>query len=161
MNKKHLAALLLLALFVALLAFAGCSGTNTMLMGRWSMTGIGDANGQNSQAYPLPVVVDIYPDGRVDFLESKFGTYTKDRDTFTFTYTESGETESGSFKLAYPNLTIFPDNAPASYIFEKQMDLDGLQKYLKSKAAASATPVADAATPAPAATPAATASSAS
>lgn len=159
MTKKRLAALLFcLMLFIALLAFTACSGTNTMLMGRWSMTGMGDANGQNPQSYPLPVVVDIFPDGHVDFLGSKFGTYIKDRDTFTFTYTDGGQTVSGSFKMEFitdPNtqqqslqLTIFPDDTPASYIFQKQMNLPDLLKYLKSSAAAATpTPAAPAATP--------------
>lgn len=168
MTKKRLAALLLLMLFIALLAFTACSGTNTMLMGRWSMTGIGDATGQNPQSYPLPVVVDIYPDGHVDFLGDKFGTYTKDRDTFSFTYTDGGQSVSGSFRIQFVTdsntqqqtmqLTIFPDDTPESYIFSKQMNLPDLQKFLKSQAAASASPVAGAATPAPAATPAASAS---
>ncbi len=150
MNKGRIVAIVAVTLFVALLIFTSCSGTQTMLSGRWSMTGIGDEAGQNPQQYPLPVVVDIYPDGRVDMLDSFFGTYTRDRDTYTFV-SEDGEFKStGSFKLEYPNLTIYPDDTPASYIFEKKMDLKDLEKYLASKAAATPTPAAPAATATPA-----------
>lgn len=162
MTKKRIVALLAVALFVALIALTGCNGTNTMLMGRWSMTGIGDANGQNPQSYPLPVVGDIYPDGHVDMLDSRFGTYTRDRDTYTFKSDDGTFTSSGSYRIEFatdPNtqqqtlqLTIFPDEAAESYIFQKQMNLPDLLKYLKSSAAAATpTPAAPAATPAPAA----------
>jgi hypothetical protein len=93
--------------------------------------------------------VDIYPDGHVDMLEESFGTYTRDRDTFTFKSDDGEFTTSGSFKLEYPNLTIYLDDSPASYVFEKQADLPQLEELLKSKAAASKAP-----TPAPTATPA-------
>lgn len=159
MTKKRIVALLAVALFVALIVLTGCNGTNSMIMGRWSMSGIGDANGQNSQSYPLPVVVDIYPDGHVDMLDSRFGTFTRDRDTYTFKSDDGTFTSSGSYKIEFVTdsntqqqimqLTIFPDNAAESYIFQKQMNLPDLLKYLKSSAAAATpTPAAPAATPA-------------
>ena len=147
MNKRVFAAIAAVVLLVSMIFVSGCSGTDNMLMGRWKMATAGDAAGGNQQQYPLPVVVDIYPDGHVDMLDSLFGTYTKDRDTFTFKSTDGTFTTSGSFKLEYPKLTIFLDDQPSSYVFDKQADLPQLAQMKKAKASAAAASAA--AAPAP------------
>jgi hypothetical protein len=157
MNKRLFAAIAAVMLLLTMVLISGCSGTNTMLMGRWKLSKVGDAAGGNQQDYPLPVVVDIYPDGHVDMLESSFGTYTKDRDTFTFKSDDGTFITSGSYKLEYPNLTIFLDDSPSSYLFEKQADLPQLQTLLKQKKASAAAAAPATATPAATATPTAAA----
>ena len=153
MNKRIFSVLATLVLIASLLLAGGCSGTNTMLMGRWKLSTYGDGAGDNQQNYPIPFTIDIYPDGHVDLLESHFGTYTKNRDTFTFTTDDKTLTMSGSFVLDYPKLTVYSDQESVSYVLEKVADYQDLLKLISAKKAESAAPAATTtATPAPTAT---------
>jgi hypothetical protein len=154
--KRRIFAIVVVALILAAALLAGgCSGQMNMITGRWKLMTSGDANAQNQQQYPLPVSVDIYPNGRVNMLESPFGKYTMSGDTFTFVSDDGTMKESGSFTIdstkdestgnTVPQLTIFLDSNPVSYVFQKQADLGPLESYLRSAAAASKAPAATAA----------------
>lgn len=172
--KKRIIVIVLAALLLATVLLAsGCNGTMNMLMGRWKLVSIGDQYGANQQQYPLPVVLDIYPDHTIKMLDSPFGTWTMDRNTYTFKSDDGTLEQSGSFILEYkeqqssdgsgsttkvPQLTVYADGKAESYILQKQADLGPLQSYLRAEASAAAASAAAAAqaTPAPEASPAAT-----
>ncbi len=150
MKRKTVFFVSLAVMLVLFSALAGCSGRTNMLMGRWQLATYGDENGQNQNEYPLPVAIDIYPDGHIDLLESPLGTYTMNRDTFTFKSDDGTMDYSGSYLLDYssqtPTLTIFMDTEPTSYVLEKKMDLSDLESAKASAAAATPSPAAAAAT---------------
>lgn len=168
MKKRITTIVLVLLILFTMLASFGCNGRMNMLMGRWKLATAGDENGGNQQQYPLPVIIDIYPDHTIDMLDSPFGTWTLDRDIFTFKSDDGTINTSGSYTLTYPQdqstgntvptLTIFMDDQPVTYVLQKQADLGPLMSYKRSQTTAPAAPPATA-TPAPA-TATATATSA-
>lgn len=149
--KKALTFLMAALLLASLLLLGGCGGGKIkMLTGRWKLESVGSGSGADQQAYPLPVVVDIYPEGTIDLLESPFGKWTMDRDTFTFK-SDDGEMEmTGGFRIDFvedsstggtiPQLTVLPDDQDVSYILKKVSDLGPLESAKRAKAAASAAP---------------------
>jgi hypothetical protein len=169
MKKKIVIIALAALLITAALLASACNGTLNMLMGRWKLVTIGDRYGANQQEYPLPVVLDICPDHTIKMFDDVFGTWTMDRNTYTFK-SEDGETEqSGSFVLQYvqqessdgsgdttsvPQLTVYADGKDESYVLQKQADWGPLQSYLRASASAAAASAAAAAqaTPSPAPT---------
>jgi hypothetical protein len=152
MKKRIFSIVAIMLILISMLIASGCSGKINMLTGRWKLSTYGDKNGENQQDYFLPVTIDIYPDGRVDMLDSAFGKWKMDRDTFSFVSDDGTVKESGSFKLDYsatdssgtsaPQLVIFLDDQPVSYILVKQTDLAGLLAYKKSTATAAKATVA-------------------
>lgn len=145
-------------LLASLLLVGGCGGGKmNMLTGRWKLATVGNGSGGQQQQYPLPVVVDIYPNGTIDLLDSPFGKWTMDRDTFTFTSDDGTITMSGGFKIDFtedsetggsiPTLTVMPDTEDVSYVLTKVSDLGPLESAKRAKTAAPA-----AQTPAPTAT---------
>lgn len=167
MRKRILTIAVAALLIAAALLASGCNGTLNMLMGRWKLVTVGDQYGSNQQSYPLPVVLDINPDHTIKMFDSTFGTWTMDRNTYTFKSDDGKADQQGSFVLKYvdqqdsttgetrkvPQLTIYPESMGESYVLEKMADWGPLQSYLRASAsaAAAATP-----SPAPAATPAPT-----
>jgi hypothetical protein len=160
--KKRITTFAAILLVLATVVFAGaCSGKMNMLMGRWKLSTEGDQYGQNQQSYPLPVVIDIYPNGTINLLETSFGKWTMDRDTYTFKSDDGSIKTSGSFKLEYitdqnsggtvPTLTVFMDDQPVSYVLQKQADLGTLESANRAKTAAPVATLAPA-TPTPTAT---------
>jgi hypothetical protein len=155
---KRILAIAAVALMLATLLLAGgcTSGKMNMLMGRWKLETAGDGSGANQQQYPLPVVIDIFPNGTIDMLEMPFGKWTMDRDTFTFKSDDGTIDMAGGFKLEFianqetggttPTLTVFPDTADVSYVLKKTADLGPLESLKRANAAASAAAVQ---TPAP------------
>lgn len=155
------AALLLSAAFLA----SGCNGTMNMLMGRWKLVTVGDQYGNKQQSYPLPVVLDINPDHTIKMFDSTFGTWTMDRNTYTFKSDDGKSDQQGSFVLQYvdqqdsstgetrkvPQLTIYPESLGQSYVLQKTADWGPLQSFLRASASAAAASAAAAAqaTPAP------------
>ena len=153
MKKKTVLICVLPAMLLLTTALAAaCSGRTTMLMGRWKLATYGNADGGNQQDYPLPLSLDVYPDGHIDMLDSAFGTYTVDRDSFTFKSDDGTITASGQFQLEYPNLTVYMDDSPTSYVLNKVMDLPALQSAKASAAASAKASAAAPATPTPEAT---------
>jgi hypothetical protein len=101
MRRRISIFLTIVLLLSCVLLAAGCSGKLDMLTGRWRLTTQGDGYGNNQQDYPFPVTIDIYPDGRVDMLESRIGAWTMDRDTFSFAGIDvyKDQVYSGTFKI--------------------------------------------------------------
>lgn len=168
MRKRILVIAVAALLISAALLASGCNGTMNMLMGRWKLVTVGDQYGANQQSYPLPVQLDISPDHTIKMYDSVFGTWTMDRNTYTFKSDDGKADQQGSFVLNYvdqqdsntgetnkvPQLTIYPEGIAESYVLQKQADWGPLQSYLRASASAAAASAAAAsqATPAPEAT---------
>lgn len=157
MRKRILTIALIALILMSVVLLGGCNGKLNMLTGRWKLATVGDGSGANQEQYPLPVIIDIYPDGRIDMLDTPFGKWTMDRDTYTFVSDDGTLNSAGSFKIEYvpdqntgnnvPTLTVLDDTNTASYILTKQADLGPLQSYKRAQASASPKPA-----PAPTAT---------
>jgi hypothetical protein len=144
MKRRTSIFLAIVLLLSCILLAAGCSGKLDMLTGRWRLVTAGDGYGNNQQDYPLPVTIDIYPDGRVDMLGSPIGTWTMDRDSFSFAGTDvfKDQAYSGTFKIdstknadgnTVLQLTIFLSDKPESYVMQKLADYAGLLAIKKSE----------------------------
>lgn len=150
MRRRILAILIAALIVISVIFIGGCSGKVNMLTGRWKLATIGDSSGANQSEYPLPVIIDIYPNGTIDMLEMPFGKWTMDRDTFTFKSNDGSIDTSGSFKIEYVadqesggsvlTLTVLDDVLSASYILKKQADLKTLESYKRAKASAAPAP---------------------
>jgi hypothetical protein len=149
MRRKISIFLVFILLIACMLAASGCSGKLNMLTGQWRLVTAGDGYGNNQQAYPLPVTIDIYPDGRVDMLESRIGTWTMDRDSFSFVGSDvfADQNYTGTFKIDTTTnadgnkvlaLTIFLGDRPESYVLQKLADY--AQMLALSKAQQTAAP---------------------
>jgi hypothetical protein len=109
----------MMALAVIVVAFSGCA--NKVLYGTWQLKEtINSETGESQEPmFGNMMVFTINKDGTVTFIDDVFGTYEKDRNEFTFTYTadegEEAQTVSGAWELLGTDLYIYDDSQPYTY----------------------------------------------
>jgi hypothetical protein len=111
-------------LIVTSVLFTGCA--NQVLYGTWQLAEVIDAEtmqpeDQSGDMFFNLMAFTINRDKTVTFLDSEFGTFTKSRNEFVFTYATIGEeektTQSGAWELIGGDLYIYVDDAPLIYHF--------------------------------------------
>ena len=122
--KKSIVFIILFALILSSFLFTGCA--NKVLYGTWKLQETINANTMQQEASSAGMFANmmyftINRDGTVTFLNQEFGTFTKSRNEFTFTYNqledEEPEVETGAWELDGGNLRIWLDDTPVIYNF--------------------------------------------
>jgi hypothetical protein len=122
--KKTIVFITLIVILLSTFLFTGCA--NQVLYGTWQLTETIDANTLRSESttnsiFANIMVFKINRDKTVTFLDSEFGTFTKSRNEFTFTYmVEEGaeaKVETGAWELDGGTLRIWLDAEPVIYQF--------------------------------------------
>ena len=117
--KRYRLLALVLALAATAVIFSGCA--NKVLYGTWQVKETINVETGESQEpmFANMMVFTINRDGTVMFAGDVFGTYEKDRNEFTFTYTvdegEEAQTVSGAWELLGTDLYIYDEDQPVAY----------------------------------------------
>ncbi len=117
--KRYKLLALVLALAATAVIFSGCA--NKVLYGTWQLKEtISVETGESQEPmFANMMVFTINRDGTVTFADDVFGTYEKDRNEFTFTYSvdegEEATVVSGAWELLGTDLYIYDDSQPYTY----------------------------------------------
>lgn len=117
MNKaRRIIGLMLVVMTIAAVALLSGGCARDVYYGTWQHKYTSFSDGTEQSEPSLPMVVDIRENGEVYMLDSLYGYYTRDKNTFTFRFKDDEEPWlTGAFRLEGGTMYVYADGSDIMY----------------------------------------------